>query len=806
MKISHNWLQQYIDPGLPPAKLAEGLSMLGLEVEHVEELGKRYEGFVVGEVLEVVKHPNADKLTVCKVNVGKEVLQIVCGAPNVAEGQKIVVGLVGATVPRDQHDPGEKPFVLKQLKIRGVESNGMICSEYELDMGEDADGIMVLDPAARIGMSFATHARKNDVVYELEITANRGDWLSHFGVAREVSALTGKRWKQPSVTCKESKEQAAKAASVKIIEKQKCPRYVARVIRNISVQPSPTWLQDYLSAAGARPINTVVDITNFVMLETGQPLHAFDYDKIAGHSINVRCAAAGQKFLTLDGKERSLDGETLMICDADGPVAIAGIMGGSNSEISESTKNVLLESACFDPAGIRRTAKLLGLSTESSRRFERTVDVSMTLYAANRAAQLLQELAGGEVLKGVIDVYPMKRRPSTLRLRVSKTNSILGTSLSNVEVIRCLKRLGLVPRQINADTIAVPLPTFRNDLVDEIDLIEEVARVYGYNRIEIKTESSVDFSSQVHGVSWEDEVRSYLIGQGFHEVLTNSLQNKAHATMSGEPAVEVLNPVSMDMEMLRTSLIPGALDVVKHNYNHGQQGLRLFEIGKTYRRNTEIDRESPEGYTEERRILLLVSGEFQPQQYGVTSRKCDIFDLKGEVEALLLKFFLDKYRLNYYNSDKPLSVNNIDIEIQDTYAGFVGMLKKEVAAKFDIEEAVLVSELSGDTFAKSWQTEKRFRALPRFPAVRRDLAFIVEKSLPQDAVEQALRESGGSLLSKVSLFDLYVGDQAGAERKSLAYTLEFQPTDRTLTDQEINTIVSRIVDHVQKKCRATLRA
>lgn len=806
MKISHNWLKQYIDPGLPPAKLAEGLSMLGLEVEYVEELGKRYEGFVVGEVLEVVKHPNADKLTVCKVNVGKEVLQIVCGAPNVAAGQKVVVGLVGATVPRDQHDSGGKPFALKGVKIRGVESNGMICSEYELDLGEDADGIMVLDPGAKIGIPFAAYARKNDVVYEIEITANRGDWLSHFGVAREVSALTGKKWKQPSVTCKESREQAAKAASVRIIDKQKCPRYVARVLRNISVGPSPAWMQDCLSAAGARPINTIVDITNFVMLETGQPLHAFDYDKLSGHSINVRCAAAGEKFLTLDGKERSLDVETLMICDANRPVAIAGVMGGSNSEISESTKNVLLESAYFDPANIRRTSKFLGLSTESSRRFERTVDVGMTLYAANRAAQLLQELAGGEVLKGVIDVYPRKRISFNLRLRISKTNSILGTSLSRVEVIGCLKRLGLVPRQVNADTVAVSIPTHRNDLVEEVDLIEEVARVHGYNRIEIKTESKVDFFSQAQVVNWEDEVRAYLVGQGFHEVLTNSLQNKAHATMTAEPAVEVLNPVSIDMEMLRTSLIPGALDVVRHNYNHGQRGLRLFEIGKTYKRKPEIDRESLEGYSEENRILLLLSGEFQPQQYGVTSRKCDIFDLKGEVEALLLKFFLDKYRLNYYNSDKPLSVNNIDIEIQDTYAGFLGMLKKEVAAKFDIEEAILVSELSADILVKSWQTEKKFHALPRFPAVRRDLAFIVESSVPQDVVEQALRESGGQLLSKVSLFDLYVGDQVGAERKSLAYSLEFQPTDRTLTDQEINTIVSRIVDHVQKKCRATLRA
>ena len=806
MRISHNWLKHHVDIRLKPRQLADGLSMLGLEVEHVEERGKAYEGFVVGEVVECHRHPNANRLTVCRVKTGKETLQIVCGALNVAAGQKVAVGLVGATVPKNQHDPNGQPFVLQRVKIRGVESSGMICSEYELDLGEDKDGIKILDVSAPVGTPLAHHLRKTDIVYDIEITANRGDWLSHRGVAREISALTEKPLKPFSAKPRESKESASKAASVDIRDTQKCPRYVARILKNVTLQPSPSWMQDLLLSVGVRPINNIVDITNFVMLETGQPLHAFDYDLLEGHQIVVKCASEGERFVTLDGKERILDSDTLIICDGRRSVAIAGIMGGGNSEITEKTVNVLLESACFDSANVRRTSKLLGLSTEASQRFERGIDIDMTLLAANRAAQLLHDLAGAEVLKGTIDIYPKKRKQRRVTVRVARTNVVLGTNLTAGMVSSFLSRLGISTRRLKGGTIAATIPPHRNDLLEEIDLIEEVARIFGYNNIETKTDARVSFVSGSDRDDIEDPLRDFLVGAGFNEILTNSLQNRAHALLTGEPGVEVRNPVSVDMQMLRPSLIPGALDVLQHNFNHGQSSLRMFEFGKVYRRREGGNREKLDGYTEERRLLIVLSGTHLPQHYSLSTRSYDFFDMKGEVESLLSKFFLDKYRLIWYDNGKPLSVDNIHVEIQGTYAGFLGTLKKQIAATFDIDREVFVCELSVDVLQDRWVRESRFSQLPRFPSVTRDLAFVVDQEVLQGDVEQAIREAGGSLLTNLNLFDLYVGEPLGVGKKSLAYALEFQPTDHTLTDHDANTVVARIVDLVKNRCGAVLRS
>ncbi len=805
MRISHNWLKRYIDIKLKPRQLAEGLSMLGLEVEHYEEQSKTYEGFVVGEVLECQRHPNADRLTVCRVNTGKEQLQIVCGAPNVAAGQKVAVGLVGATVPQNQHDPNGKPFVLQKIKIRGTESSGMICSEYELDLGDDKDGIKILDPSASVGTPLARYLRRTDTVYDVEITANRGDWLSHIGVAREVGALTGKPLKAFSARPRESKEPAAKHASVQIRDVEKCPRYIARVLRNVTVQPSPAWLQDLLIAVGVRPINNIVDITNFVMLETGQPLHAFDYDLLDGHRIIVRCANEGERFVTLDGKERILNADTLMICDAGRSVAIAGVMGGMNSEISEKTRNVLLESAFFSPANIRRTSKQVGLSTDASQRFERSVDIDMTLTAADRAAQLFQELAGAEVLKGSIDKYPKKRRPQAVNLRVARTNAVLGTDLTAAKISSFLNRLGIGVKKGKSGTISAVIPPHRNDLSEEIDLIEEVARIYGYNNIEIRTDARVSFVAEPAQEDVEDVMREILVGAGFNEMVTNSLQNRAHALLSGELTVEVLNPVSVDMQMLRPSLIPGALDVVQHNFNHGQPSIRMFEFGKVYRRTGTIS-DSLEGFIEERRLLLVLAGSYQPQHYSSSSREYDFFDMKGEVESLLSKFFLDKYRLIYYDNGKPLSAGNIDVEIQGTYAGFLGTLRKPIAATFDIEREVYLCELNVDVLQKAWKRRTKFTQLPKFPGVARDLAFVVDSALRQSDLEKVIREAGGTLLKSLNLFDVYVGEPLGAGKKSLAYALELQPSDHTLTDQEANAVIARIVDLAKNRCGAALRS
>ncbi|MEX2117757.1 MAG: phenylalanine--tRNA ligase subunit beta [Bacteroidota bacterium] len=804
MKISHQWLRTLVPVMLSPEKLAEGLSMLGLEIERFEDQGKRLDGFVVGEVRSVEKHPNADKLTVCQVAVGTQTLQVVCGAPNVASGQKVVVGLEGATVPRDQHATGGPPFVLRRAKIRGVESQGMICSEYELEMGDDRNGIMILHSSAKPGTPHARHFGRSDVIYDVEITANRGDWLSHMGVAREVAALTGKKAAIPAVKLRESREHVSKHASVILGDKHGCQRYVALVFRNVRIGPSPMWLQNRLMSVGVRPINNVVDATNSVMLETGQPLHAFDNDKVGGHSIVVRGAKDGEAFTTLDGKTRTLKAGSLLICDNQRPIAIAGIMGGLNSEISDVTTNVLLESAWFDPVSIRRTSRYLGLSTDASQRFERSVDIDTCLYAAQRAGGLFQELTGAEVLKGAIDVYPKKRKQTLLKARISKINAILGTNLSVTRVSALLGRLGLEVQSSTADSVSLRIPSYRRDLIQEIDLVEEVARMYGYNNIDTETSARIGYAARADAGP-EDDVRNFLVGGGFNEIVVNSLQKRSLALLGEEQPVEVLNPVSVDMEMLRTSLIPGALEVLEHNFNRGAKGMRLFECGKVFWRVAGGSEDALEDYKEEQRLLLVLTGDHFNRHHSEKQRKYDILDLKGEVEGLLAKFFLDKCRLIPYDNGKPLSVDNISIEIQGTYAGFLGRLRKEIGAKFGIEEEVLVAELSVDVLSSFWNKDRKFRSLNRFPSVTRDLAFVVAANVPQGNVEQAIREAGGELLSGVFLFDLYSGEQVGVGNKSLAYALEFQPADRTLTDEEVNGIVSKIIRHVQSACGASVR-
>ncbi|MGH2567542.1 MAG: phenylalanine--tRNA ligase subunit beta, partial [Bacteroidota bacterium] len=559
MLISHQWLKEYIDFKLSPEVLAEELSMLGLEVASYEDLNKKYENFLVGEVLERAKHPNADRLALCRVNIGKNILEIVCGAPNVDVGQKVAVALVGAIIPHNQHDPEGKPFVLERGRIRGVESNGMICSASELGLGTDADGILVLDGKAKVGMPLAKYLGKTDVIYEIEVTANRGDWLCHFGVAREVGTIVGRKMRRPAIRLRESSTAAKALAKVKIVDAKKCPRYSARVVRSVRIQPSPAWLQDRLMSVGLRPINNVVDATNYVMYETGQPLHAFDYGKLAGHAIIVQCATKGDKFMTLDGKQRVLQSDTLLICDAEKPVAIAGVMGGANSEISDTTTSILLESAYFDPASIRRTSKYLGLSTDASQRFERSTDVEMTVYALNRVAQLLQEISGDEVLKGFVDAYPRKQKNRIVRLRKDRVNQVLGTSLSLSQIKTYLSRLELSGRSGAQESMLISVPSFRNDLLEEIDLIEEVARVFGYNNIETKVHATIQFSTATATRSFQYEIRAHSVGAGFNEILANSLLDSHTTEITGEQAIKILNPVSVDMAYLRTSLVPAAL-------------------------------------------------------------------------------------------------------------------------------------------------------------------------------------------------------------------------------------------------------
>jgi phenylalanyl-tRNA synthetase beta chain len=816
MKLSHNWLRHYIECNLPPEELSEKLTMLGVEVEGFERLGEKYDGFVVGKVLHVEKHPNADKLSVCKVKVGREELQIVCGAPNVAAGQKVAVGLVGAVVPKNQHDPDGKPFTLSHVKLRGVDSFGMICSECELDVGSDKDGILVLDAKATVGQSLSSYLGLEDIVYDIGITPNRPDLLSHFGVAREIGLLTGKIPALPKVKLKESKTPISRYFSVKVEDKINCQRFAVRMIRGVKIQPSPEWMQRALRSVGLRPRNNVVDVTNYVMLECGQPMHAFDLANLHESRIIVRQAGAVQKFVTLDGKEHELPPDAVMVCDAERFVSIAGIMGGQNSEISNATTDVVLESAYWNPSSIRRTAKTLGIHSDASYRFERGADPNASAYALDRAAQLVCELAGGELLKGKIDVYPKRITEKVISFRTRRCNDVLGTSLSSNDVKEVLKKLSITNvahpssrslkkrrggTSVLNESLHFKVPTYRVDIEREIDLIEEVARVHGYNSIESKTVVALDFDHPFGTEVLADRIRNLLVGFGFQECLTLSIQDEEMAKLTAEKPVVLRNPLGKEMSTMRSSLIPGLLRSAVLNQNQHNTDLRLFEIGHVFEH-----RDAPQlvgTIGEEARVCIFMSGQSQPRHWNAGARLINLFDLKGEVADLLDACGLDSWRYIYYSTSETLADNPIFVDINGARAGFLGRLKEEVCRRFGFEQEAFVAELKLPLLES--HKKIKFKSLPRYPKVLRDVAFTLDREIAAESVEKCIRESGASLLKDVELFDVYEGENLPAGKKSLAFTLELMSRERTLTEEEIESEVRRVVEVVQSKFHAELR-
>jgi phenylalanyl-tRNA synthetase beta chain len=803
MRIVQSWLKQYTAVPLAPQELADKLTMLGLEFEAITNPGEKYKGFVVGEVLEASRHPNADRLTVCRVNVGKEELQIVCGAPNVAAGQKVPVGLVGATVPKNQHDPNGPPFVLQKVKLRGVESSGMICSAFELDLGKDADGILVLDADAKVGQPLAKHLGVDDIVYDIEITPNRPDWLSHVGFARELRVLTGKPVKLPAVRVREGKEQIRKYVDIKVEDTKNCIRFAARMVRGVKIGPSPRWLQDWLKLAGLRPINNVVDITNFVMLECGQPMHAFDYSLLEGRKLVIKPAGEGLKFKTLDGQERQIPPASVMVCDAVKPVSIAGVMGGENSEIQDATVDVVLESANWYPSSIRLTAKALGLSTDASQRYERGADPNIVEYALNRATALVAELAGGTILKGVIDVYPKTVKERLVTLRPSRANAVIGINQPAAAMVKSLRLLGLRPVKQNKQVITFAVPTYRIDLEREIDLIEEIARVYGYDNIEDKTRTSVDFLQPFPKVSPADPVRNRMIAAGLHEVVTNSMHDEQRARLSGAEPVKILNPQNQDMGFLRTSLIPGMLDVVVRNINFKMQDLRLFEIGHVFSKDSTAASKLVEDFLEEERVAILMTGAGAPLYWGEKSRLADLYDLKGVVENFLEAIALDKCRVFSYPTASGLTESALAIEIAGSYAGYAGKVQSSVLKFFGIEQDVFVAEIA--LSGLSGRAAFKYRPLPKYHPVRRDVAFGVPADTAAGTIVDVITKTAGELLARVDVFDVYEGSNVPAGTKSIAFALELMSREKVLTEAEIEAVVQRVVREVEKECGATLR-
>jgi phenylalanyl-tRNA synthetase beta chain len=805
MRILQSWLRKYIRFHLEPEQLAERLGMLGLEVEGIEKLGERYTGFVVGEVLSVSKHPNADKLSVCSVDVATETLQIVCGAPNVAPTQKVVVGRIGAIVPKNQHDPHGNPFVLSSVRIRGVESVGMICSEYELDLGKDSDGIMVLDPAAKPGQPLADYFGLNDVAFDLEVTANRPDWLSHYGVAREAGVLVGKPASLPAVRVKESKNPIAKYLKVTVVEKKDCYRFSARMIKGVKIAPSPQWLQNALRNVGLRPRNNVVDVTNYVMLECGQPLHAFDYALLRQKKIVVRQAEAGREFVTLDGKSHELPSGTVMVCDGEREISIAGIMGGSNSEINDNTVDVVLESACWNPSSIRRTRHALGINTDASQRFERGTDPNGVLYALQRATQLIHELAGGEVLKGVIDLISRPIHSKEIVLRTDRVNGTLGTQFTSGQISNFLKPLGVKILSKNLTALKGRIPTYRVDLEREIDLIEEVARVYGYDKIEEKSTASVDFSHPFERSLFTDEVRSIAIAHGFQESLSYSMQDLETAEIAKRIPVRLKNPQTSENAAMRTSLVPGLLSSVARNMSFGNADLRLFEVGKVYRVESNPALNIVDDFMEEEVVCLLLTGVKAPRYWDRQVEALDLFDMKGEVADFVEKFALDKSRFISYSTSNRLADSVIAVEINGSYAGYFGKVKEDILNRYDIKQDVFVAEIDLHGL-RSVGLAKHYVSLPKYPRVHRDVAFTVDDSTPAMTIEEIIRKASSPLVQSVELFDVYQGESLPAGKKSIAFTLDLVSWERTLTDPEIEVEVKRIVDAVVTQTGGALRA
>lgn len=799
MKISLNWLKEYIDlSNLSTVEIVNKLTMLGLEVEDVVDENDLYKNFIVAEVKSVSKHPNADKLSVCVVFDGKENLQVICGAPNVAAGQKVVFAPIGTIIPS-----GNLP--IKKSKIRGVESNGMICSEDELLLSDDHSGIMVLNENLQVGKPITEALNLNDVILEIAITPNRPDALSHIGIARDLSAIFNRELHIPEINLKESKKKASDIASVEIIDTNNCPRYSAKVILNVEVKDSPEWLKNKLSKIGLRPINNVVDVTNFILHEIGQPLHAFDLDLLEGKKIIVKSTTEEKEFVTLDSKVRKLPKGTLMICDAKREVAVAGVMGGENSEINSSTKNILIESAYFNPSSIRKTSKALQLSTDSSYRFERGTDPSVTKYAAERAAQLIAEISGGEVAEGIIDVYPKIIERQEITLRYQRVTKILGYEISKQKVHQILSRLGIALKDLDEHSLLASVPTFRPDLEREIDLIEEIARVNGYDNIPVVPKISITLEQKVDQQKFEDEVRNIISSLGFYEMINNPLESEWETKLTGNP-ITLANPQSVEMSCLRTSLLAGGLNSVKRNLNFGVRDMMLFEIGNVFNKLSESSINTFDDISEKQNLILILSGNEEKKSWNSAEKFFDFYSLKGYVNAFIQKISLDNKLTDLYYANENEIYSFYQTKIFDNKeVGVGGKVRKDILYKFDINQDVFVFEFNLTELKQITPEVKKYVEPPKFPKIIRDFAFVFDKTVQYLDVKKFILSKASALLKNVELFDIFERESLGINKKSMAFTLEYFDESRTLKEDEVEKDFNYLISEISKKFNAKLR-
>lgn len=799
MKLLLSWLREFIDIDQTPEQLGKMLTMAGLEVDAIETMGAGCEGVVVCRVLEVQKHPQADKLCLAAVTDGKNTHHVVCGAPNCRAGMKTALAPIGAKVL----DEAGKPFTIKKSKIRGVESSGMLCAADELGIPGTSEGILELPTDVPEGTNITS--LYGDTIFEISLTPNLGHCASVLGVAREISASTGKPVHPPKINLVEdSSMPIAKAASVEVKNPHDCPRYDCRVIKNVTIGPSPEWLVKRLEAIGVRPVNNVVDVTNYIMFELGLPLHAFDYDSLAGNRIIVRNAADGESFVTLDGKERLLEKGDLLICDAKAPVALAGIMGGLDSEIRNETKNVLLEGAYFNPVTIRRTSKRLGLMTEASRRYERGCDPNALMQSLDKASMLIQQVAGGQICQGRIDVAAKNFTKKRINCRLSRVNRLLGTRLSVSEVEPIFQRLEFNTAWDGQDVFTVDVPTYRNDLQEEIDLVEEVARIYGFDNIDTGTTYS-RASSLEHApiFLFEQETRSRLISEGLQEFLTcdligpTLLETLQASEMPEKLWVRVLNPTSIEQSILRTSLLPGLLQVVKYNWDHQNRDIAGFEIGRIHFKNGE-------NYREQSMAAVVLSGKGRPHHWDDKPKEVDFFDLKGIIENMLGELKVPDLafkpsQLHVLHPGRQASIFSGQLEI-----GSLGEVHPSVLRRLDVPQRILFAEINLHDLFTVKSTDRKMHQIPIYPGSERDWTLSLAEDVPIATVLDAIHAISSPVLESVSLQDIYRSDKLGKGLKNVTLRFLYRDWEKTIAQETVEAEHNRIIEKVLKSIQTVV--
>jgi phenylalanyl-tRNA synthetase beta chain len=820
MKISYNWLKRYADVELAPEETAQLLTSCGLEVESLEQFESvkgGLKGVVIGKVIECRRHPNADKLSLTKVDIGTgRLLDIVCGAPNVAAGQMVPVATVGALLYS-----GEKSFEIKEARIRGEFSEGMICAEDELGLGNSHEGIMVLDPAARIGMPAAEYFKVvTDDIFEIGLTPNRTDATSHTGVARDLVAVINQRlagnklsMRWPSV--EEFRVDDQKLEIPVIVEDpEDCPRYSGLTMTGITIGESPSWLKDLLNAAGIRPINNVVDVTNFILMELGQPLHAFDAAEITGSKIVVRKACKDEPFVTLDGVERKLTADDLMICNAKNGMCIAGVFGGAVSGVTGKTTTIFLESAHFNPRCIRKTSRYHSLQTDASFRFERGSDPNITVYALKRAAMLIKEVAGGKISSEIVDFYPNPVSPSKINVTWKNIARLIGKEIDHHSIISVLADLGISIDDETPDGLHMLIPTYKTDVQREADVIEEILRIYGYDSIEMqeRLRSSLSFAQKPDPEEVRNLVSDLLSGRGFNEIMNNSLTRSKYAEeaswLDSSEDVKLLNPLSSDLNVMRQTLLFGGLESIIFNINRKNPDLKFFEFGRVYKNSKESsDLSQPlSGYSENEHLAIWMTGRRQPENWRSGSDSIDFYDLKDSLMTVVTRLGFNQNELELTEHRDEIFQACMAISLKNNVICYFGSLSRKLLKSFDIKQEVMYADINWEQIMSFLKTNKvNYREIPKFPEVRRDLALVLDKSITYDELKQAAFHAEKHILRSVNLFDIYEGDKIGNGKKSYAISFVLRDDDKTLTDQVIEKTMEKILKTFQERFQAFIR-